>query len=145
MDDYFWHVAPTTSMPYIKNKGIYTPRKVKQLVDTGELPDSVLGVSYGENGGATYFPDHVSLLRSSTELKGVAELLTYNRTGQYKSHEIFAHAYVVKPQIANLRGFLDEQQTRELHPESFETEVLFQGDIPFELLEFPSFNVPTID
>ena len=76
-----YYVAPCESMEFILREGILPPNEVLKKIKLGELPSTVLGVSFGQD--SSNFPECVSLLEQTSALHWVAEQICFSRTGRY--------------------------------------------------------------
>lgn len=130
-------MAPIEARDFILENGIFTPRKVNELIDAGTLPREVLGVSYGNN--TSNFPDYVSLLTDENKIKLVAQEISKGRTGHYYSNSLLAISYQIDEEIVSHGKFLDVEEVKRMGEfwgcDSFPSEVLYYGDIPRKFIK----------
>ncbi len=135
-----YYVAPQESMGYILRNGILTPLEVSLLISVGKLPSGVLGVSYGAHDSSN-FPRFVSLLKDERITKTVAEAICFSRTGKFNDPNFRAYGYSVSIEIENMKGFVDEEETKKMNPDSYPSEVLFAGNIEPKFISKHVFSV----
>ncbi|NPE27158.1 hypothetical protein HNV12_04120 [Methanococcoides sp. SA1] len=127
-----FYVAPMEAKRLIMKNGIFTPRKVKRLIESGDVSRSVLGISYGIN--SSNFPDYVSLLDNENSIELVAREICSARTHSLFSDKLLSVAYWVDDSIRKHQKFLDVEATKKAGDffgcEPFPNEVLYHGNIP---------------
>jgi len=131
MENHLFYVSPRESLDWIMQNGILTPRQVDELIKAGELPEDVRGVS-SHPLEESHFPDHVSLVTHIESTKGVAQILSHNRTGDYNCPDFMAIGYEISPEVRTCPNFVDEEATKQLNDSCYIGEVLHQGPIQRE-------------
>jgi hypothetical protein len=137
-----YYVAPRESLDFIKNQGILTPAEVIRSIELGELPDDVLGVSFGGIDSSN-FKQFVSMVSDRNLTKIIAEQICFAKTGRYNDPDFMAIGYVISPEIRKQPGFLDESTVKQMNNDCYTSEVLFEGRIKTEFIHPRYFAVRT--
>ena len=134
--DFLYYVAARPAMDMIIKNGIYTPKKVNELIDLGELSRDVLGVSYGLD--ASNFKNYVSLLKDPSVMEQVAEQICYSRFHSYNHPDFMAIGFMIDASHMNDDSrFISESIVKTMHDDSYRTEVLWKGTIDPQYLHRP--------
>lgn len=127
LENYFY-IAPIESVEYIERDGILTPREVKKLIKIGELPESVLGISY-KGVAASHFLDYVSLVDNVSAIRDVAAGICYARTGRYSGVNFKMKCYEISSEIKKSFNFIPHSKVEEMWADCYKHEVLFRGRV----------------
>jgi len=122
------YVAPKESMDSILKNGIFPPTKVMDLISKNELPEEVLGV-ISSGHYQSFFPDYVSLLQSSRNIKFIAERICQSHLGQFNHPDFMAMGYVIDRIISKDDKFITADIVKEMNSDCFPGEVLYKGII----------------
>ena len=137
-----YYVAPRDSLDFIQDEGILTPAEVIKLIESGQLPEEVLGVSFGGKDSSN-FRQFVSMVSDPNITKIVAEQICFARTGRYNDPDFMAIGYAISPEIRKQSGFLDESAVKQMNNDCYSSEVLFEGRITTEFIHPRYFAVRT--
>jgi hypothetical protein len=132
MSSLLFYVAPKESMEFILKEGILTPNEVNKRIKEKILPREVLGVSYDMD--SSNFPEYVSLLENIAITDRVGEQICFAKTGSYNSPDFMAIGYEIDPIIRTCPEFVKNEQVKEMNPDSYPSEVLYQGNLSPELI-----------
>ncbi len=133
MKEEFYYVAPRESMDSILREGIFPPREVMERIQRGQLPSSVLGVSFGMD--SSNFPEYVSLLEQESTLHWVAEQICFSRMGRYNDPNFVAKGYSINPSLRDNPEFVNNGWVKQMNPDAYPSEVLYRGRIPPEMIK----------
>lgn len=123
-----FYVAPKESLDFILRNGILTPNEVRRLIERGELPEEVLGISFGGLDSSN-FQEYVSMVRDVAAARMVAQQLSLTRNKLGIDPNFTAIGYSISPDIVQSPNFIDETKTKALHRDCYPSEVLYMGKI----------------
>jgi hypothetical protein len=137
-----YYVAPKESLEFILKNGILTPEEVIKLIQSGELPHEVLGVSFGGKDSSN-FRQFVSMVSNLNITKTVAQQICFARNGHYRDPFFMAIGYEISADIRRHPDFLDEAKVKQMNGDCYPSEILFKSKVPAEFIHPRYFAVRT--